>query len=168
MISLECELKAAEMFFAVAGFYSTEEVIMARNQTKTQSEISIAKSAAKSTRQIWLAGLGAFVKAQEEGNKAFVALVKEGERIQKKNRKVAEERIALVSTKVSDGWGRLGQGFEDRVARTLSSLGVPSKKDIDKLSKRIAELTVMIQKLVMAEEAAAPKSAKVETLVRAA
>mgnify|MGYP001117363685 FL=1 len=140
---------------------------MARNQTRTQTEISIAQAAAKSTQQIWLAGLGAFVKAQEEGNKAFVALVKEGERIQKKNRKVAEERIAQVSTKVSDGWGRLEQGFEDRVARTLSSLGVPSKKDIDKLSKRIAELTVMIQKLVKAEEAAV-KPAKVETLVRAA
>ena len=167
MISLECELKVADRWFVIGGFYFKEEVIMARNQTKTQSEISIAESAAKSTRQIWLAGLGAFVKAQEEGNKAFVALVKEGERIQKKNRKVAEESIALVSTKVSDGWGRLEQGFEDRVARTLSSLGVPSKKDIDKLSKRIAELTVMIQKLVKAEEAA-PKSAKVETLVRAA
>lgn len=141
---------------------------MARNQTRTQTEISIAQAAAKSTQQIWLAGLGAFVKAQEEGNKAFVALVKEGERIQRKNRKVAEERIAQVSTKVSDGWGRLEQGFEDRVARTLSSLGVPSKKDIDKLSKRIAELTVLIQKLVKAEEAAAVKPAKVETLVRAA
>ena len=141
---------------------------MARNQTRTQTEISIAQAAAKSTQQIWLAGLGAFVKAQEEGNKAFVALVKEGERIQKKNRKVAEERIAQVSTKVSDGWGRLEQGFEDRVARTLSSLGVPSKKDIDKLSKRIAELTVMIQKLVKADEVAAVKPAKVETLVRAA
>lgn len=141
---------------------------MARNQTRTQTEISIAQAAAKSTQQIWLAGLGTFVKAQEEGNKAFVALVKEGERIQKKNRKVAEERIAQVSTKVSDGWGRLEQGFEDRVARTLSSLGVPSKKDIDKLSKRIAELTVMIQKLVKADEVAAVKPAKVETLVRAA
>ena len=141
---------------------------MARNQTKTQSEISIAQAVANSPRQIWLAGLGAFVKAQEEGNKAFVALVKEGERVQKKNRKVAEESIALVSTRVSDSWGRLEQGFEDRVARTLSSLGVPSKKDIDKLSKRIAELTVMIQKLVKAEEAPAVKPAKVETLVRAA
>lgn len=141
---------------------------MARNQTLTKSEPGIAQVVAQSPRQIWLAGLGAFVKAQKEGSKAFVELVKEGERVQKKNRKMAEERIAEVSTKVTNGWGRLEQGFEDRVARTLSSLGVPSKKDIDKLSKRIAELTAMIQKLVKAEEAAAPKAAKVETLVRAA
>jgi hypothetical protein len=46
--------------------------------------------------------------------------------------------------------------FEDRVARALSSLGVPTKKEIDKLSKRVAELTAVVQKLTEAQEAAKP------------
>ena len=32
----------------------------------------------ESTQQIWLAGLGAYAKAQEEGGKIFEALVQEG------------------------------------------------------------------------------------------
>ena len=89
----------------------------------------------ESAHQIWLAGLGAFSKAQEEGSKVFDALVKEGESIQKKTRQVADEQIAAVAGKATGTWDRLEQVFEDRVARALSSLGVPSKKDIDKLSK---------------------------------
>ena len=37
-----------------------------------------------SAQQIWLAGLGAFSKAQEEGGKVFDTLVKEGLTIQRK------------------------------------------------------------------------------------
>ena len=42
----------------------------------------------ESAQQIWLAGLGAFAKAQQEGTKVFDALIREGEAIQKKTRKV--------------------------------------------------------------------------------
>lgn len=38
-----------------------------------------AQTVKDSAQQIWLAGLGAFVKAQAEGMKAFNTLVKEGE-----------------------------------------------------------------------------------------
>ena len=44
--------------------------------------------------------------------------------------------------------------FEERVSRALSSLGVPTKKDIDKLTKRVAELTALVQKLTEEAEAA--------------
>ena len=153
---------------------------MAKKQATNKSETTFAQSAKESTQQVLLAGLGAFSKAQDEGNKAiskaqeqsskaFVKLVKEGESIQKKTRKVADEKIALVSNKASDSWGRLEQVFEDRVARALSSLGVPSKKDIDKLSKRITELNAAVQKLAKMQETPAPKvAAKVEKLPEAA
>ena len=36
-----------------------------------------------SAQQIWLAGLGAFAKMQQEGSKAFEALVKDGVGVQK-------------------------------------------------------------------------------------
>lgn len=127
---------------------------------KALSENQLAQTVKDSAHQIWLAGLGAFAKAQEEGNKVFDALVKEGETIQKKTRQAADEKIAVVTGKAVGTWDRLEQVFEDRVAKALGSLGVPTKKDIDKLSKRVAELTAVVQKLTEAQEAAEKAAAK--------
>ena len=121
------------------------------------TENQLAMTVKDSAQQIWLAGLGAFAKAQEEGGKVFEALVKEGETIQARTRKLTDEKIAVVAGKAAGTWDRLEQVFEDRVARALGSLGVPSKKDIDKLSKRVVELTAVVQGLTEAK--AAPKPA---------
>ncbi|MGL4714763.1 MAG: phasin family protein [Aeromonas sp.] len=110
----------------------------------------------ESTQQIWLAGLGAYAKAQEEGGKIFEALVQEGEALQAKTRQSADEKIAAVADKTAGTWGRLELVFEERVARAVASLGIPTRKDIDKLSKRMAELTEVVQQLLDAEEEQAP------------
>ena len=117
------------------------------SKLKDISDNQLAVTIKDSTQQIWLAGLGAFAKAQQEGGKVFDALVKEGESLQKKTRQMADERVAAVAGRAADTWDRLEQVFEDRVARALGSLGVPSKKEIDKLSKRVAELTAAVQAL---------------------
>ena len=65
------------------------------------SENQLASTVKESAQQIWLAGLGAFAKAQEEGGKVFDALVKEGESIQSKTRKMTDERIAQVAGKAA-------------------------------------------------------------------
>ena len=121
------------------------------------TENQLALTVKDSAQQIWLAGLGAFAKAQEEGGKVLDALVREGETIQARTRKMTDEKIAVVAGKATGTWDRLEQVFEDRVARSLASLGVPSKKDIDKLSKRVVELTAVVQSL--AEVKAAPMAA---------
>ncbi|HHQ4580782.1 TPA: phasin family protein [Aeromonas hydrophila] len=105
----------------------------------------------ESTQQIWLAGLGAYAKAQEEGGKIFEALVQEGEALQTRTRQSADEKIAAMTDKTAGTWGRLEQVFEDRVARAVASLGIPTRKDIDKLSKRMAELTEVVQQLIDAQ-----------------
>lgn len=128
---------------------------LAGNLTENQ----LASTVKESAQQIWLAGLGAFAKAQEEGNKVFDALVKEGENIQSKTRKMTDEKMAQVAGKAAGTWDRLEQVFEDRVARSLGSLGVPSKKDIEKLSKRVAELTAVVQGLTEAQAKAVAKPA---------
>ena len=120
------------------------------------SENQLAQTVKDSAHQIWLAGLGAFAKAQEEGGKVFDALVREGEGIQARTRKLTDEKIAVVTGKAAGTWDRLEQVFEERVARALGSLGVPSKKDIDKLSRRVVELTAVVQELT--EGKAAPKA----------
>jgi len=44
---------------------------------------ALASSVKESAQQIWLAGMGAFAKAQAEGKQVFEALVKEGASLQK-------------------------------------------------------------------------------------
>lgn len=123
-----------------------------------------------SAQQIWLAGLGAFSKAQEEGGKAFESLVKEGLSIQRKTQAVAEERISEassrmssmateISSKATGQWDKLENLFEERVAKALNKLGVPSARDVDALIARIDELSQHVQRLSGKPVAAAKKAA---------
>jgi poly(hydroxyalkanoate) granule-associated protein len=106
----------------------------------------LAKTVRESAQQIWLAGLGAFAKAQAEGSKVFDALVKEGQTIHRKTRKVAESKVdemtstlGKMATKATNratgGWDKLESVFENRVARALHRIGVPTDKDINNLAK---------------------------------
>lgn len=119
------------------------------------TERQLAQTIRDSAQQIWLAGLGAFAKAQEEGTKVFEALVKEGEAIQKKTRDAAEDKVVEVRRAATGTWDKLESVFEDRVARALHSLNVPTKQDIDELSARIQELTLATRKLAAEPETSA-------------
>ena len=112
----------------------------------------LASKIKDSANQIWLAGLGAFAKAQAEGGKVFDALVQEGEAMQNRARKTAEDTLSDVKSKATGTWDKLEQVFEDRVARALHSLSVPTRKDVDTLAKRVAELTKVAEKLSEALE----------------
>ena len=131
------------------------------------TDSKLADTVRDSAQQIWLAGLGAFSKAQEEGVKVFDALVKEGKGLEAKTRKLTEERVGEVTeqvnkaarnatSKANAAWDKLEQVFEDRVARSLNSLGVPTNKDIQSLSKQVAELSATVKAL----RAKQPKAAK--------
>ena len=110
-------------------------------------ESQVTDKIRESAGQIWLAGLGAFATAQKEGVKMFEALVAEGEKFQERTKGATDERIADVRARATGAWDKLEQVFEDRVARALHSLSVPSRKDIDVLSHRVAELTKIARKL---------------------
>ena len=125
------------------------------------SDSQLATKIKDSANQIWLAGLGAFAKAQAEGGKVFDALVQEGEAKQNRARKTAEDTLSDVKSKATGTWDKLEQVFEDRVARALHSLSVPTRKDVDTLAKRVAELTKVAEKLSEALEEQS-KHAKVE------
>lgn len=126
-----------------------------------------------SAQQIWQAGLGAFTRAQAEGTKAFESLVKEGVSMQRKTQAAAEEKISEatnkmshmatgIGSKASGQWDKLENIFEDRVAKALNKLGVPSAKDINALIVRIDELNKAVQKLsakTPAAKSAAPAAA---------
>ncbi len=138
------------------------------------AEGHLAATIRGSARQIWLAGLGAFGKAQEEGAKVFEALVQEGKLLEGKTRKFAEGRMSAVSSrfgkaaneatarataKATATWDKLEQVFETRVARALNRLSVPTSRELQALSKRVEELAAKVQKRAGAPRRASTRKA---------
>jgi len=136
---------------------------------QTAAQLSEAMKA--SAQQIWLAGLGAFSKAQEEGGKVFESLVKEGTTLQRKTQAVAEERLADATTRMSGlasdlsakatgQWDKLENLFETRVGKALKNLEVPSTEQIDQLAARIDELDRKVARLEARSSAGRPSPAR--------
>ena len=134
----------------------------------------LASSVKESAQQIWLAGMGAFAKAQAEGGKVFEALVKEGSKLQKKTQGLAEDKIGevtgkmsamadTVSAKAGQNWDKLEAIFEQRTAKAMHKLGVPTAKDVEALAKRVDELAAAMAKMGKTSKtttSGTPRSAK--------
>jgi poly(hydroxyalkanoate) granule-associated protein len=127
--------------------------------------LQMAEAVKDSAQQIWLAGLGAFAKAHEEGGKVFESLVKEGLTLQRKTQATAEERLAEATSKITDmatgltaratgQWDKLETIFEDRVAKALNRLGMPSAQDLNALVARIEALEAQLAKTTAADKSA--------------
>ncbi len=135
------------------------------------SEASSAPSE-ESSQHIWLAGLGAMAKAQSQGTKAFEALIADGLTFQRKTQMAAQEKITAATEQLSHlakDFGQQSTGridrlehlFEDRVARALPRLGIPSLADLEALSERVAHLEAQLAKISQRTKiAAVPKAAK--------
>ena len=134
---------------------------------------ALAGQVKDSAQQIWLAGMGAFSRAQAEGTKVFEALVKEGSTLQKKTQSAAEEKIGEVTSKMTSmagdvqaragqQWDKLESIFEERTSKAMNKLGVPSAKDVAALVARIDELSAQVAKLAKGApaKAAAKPAAK--------
>ena len=96
-----------------------------------------------SAQHIWLAGLGAFAKAQEEGTKVFENLVKEGSHLQQTTQQ-AQAKMTEAAEKVgqmaSGQMDKLETIFEERVAKALKSMGLPNAQDLADLKARVKQL----------------------------
>ena len=121
-------------------------------------DAALAGSVKDSAQHIWLAGMGAFSKAQEEGTKMFESLVQEGLHLQRKTQGLAEDKISevtgkmsamagSVSSKAGQNWDKLEGIFEQRTAKAMNKLGVPTAKDVDALVKRVEALAAAVAKL---------------------
>lgn len=133
----------------------------------------------ESAQQIWSAGLAAFAKAQNNSGKAFDSLAEEGARIQKKTQASTEERLGAVASRMSDmagevgtragqHWDKLESIFEDRVARALNRLGVPSAQDVAALHARLDALTQALKAQGGSVSSAVPATAAAPAAARKA
>lgn len=118
------------------------------SEKKFQNEVK------DSVHKIFMAGLGALATAEEEGSKLFNNLVERGETYESRGKETWEE----VKSKVDDAkdkakeqagstYEKFGGQVDDAVAATLGRMGVPSREEIATLTKRVEELTVLVEKL---------------------
>lgn len=152
---------------------------------KVQRKSTVSKlttPVAETAREVYLAGLGALNIAQQEGGKVieqggklFERLVEEGGKLESRTRKDIEgavsnlrgevdsrlngvkERTEAVRKQAADNWDKLEKIFEERVARALASLGIPTRDDINGLSKRVQELAEQVASLQSGKSAASAK-----------
>ena len=132
------------------------------NENRTQSDEEkaeqehqqLADRIKDSARQIWLAGLGAYTKAEEDTGRFFDRLVREGEALEDKTRgavgrqvKAVEDRVGEVKERATGTWDRLESVFDQRVSRALDRLGIPSPGRVRALEERVEALEKEVAKL---------------------
>lgn len=111
----------------------------------------LAGSLRGSARQIWLAGLGALARAQQEGSKLFDTLAREGASLQGKLEpqtqaqfERARTTVAGLAAKASD---RIEELFEQRVSKAIDRLDVPLGSEFDALTARVEALERAVEAL---------------------
>jgi poly(hydroxyalkanoate) granule-associated protein len=144
---------------------------------------ALAQTIKDSAQQIWLAGMGAFAKAQAEGTQTFEKLIKDGLNLQKKTQGAAEDKInevtgrmtamaGEVTAKAGQHWDKLESIFEQRTAKAMTRLGVPTANDMATLQARIDKLSADVARLggkkTPAKTAATKKTAVKKTAARPA
>lgn len=115
-----------------------------KNKVKNNVQRRSVLDFRKYTKQIWLAGLGAFSRAEEEGNKLFDSLVKVGEELESKTTDLAEHTVERVAVKtkeqVIDTKDKIERILDQSVHLSLSRIGLVTPKDIQHLEKMIIQL----------------------------
>ena len=146
-----------------------------RGGGKAQAQAErLSNTLSESAQQIWLAGVGAFGRAQAEGHKLFEALVKEGLSLEKTARGFAggradfvrdavENHVGQARERATDTWDKLEKVFESRVSRALGRLGVPGSQELKALTTRVEELAREVHKL---NTKATPKAGATRSVAR--
>jgi len=124
------------------------------NDKKPENDPQLAAKIKGSARQIWLAGLGAYTKAEEDTGRFFERLVQEGEQLENRTRGVVEKQIRSVEDRVegvreraTGTWDRLEHLFDERVSGALRRLGIHRQEDIEALEHRIEVLEAELSAL---------------------
>ncbi len=159
--------------------------------TKKSGGAQFEEKVKKSANRIWLAGLGAFALAEEEGSKLFRSLVSKGEGYEEQGKaqfdrvrervevlaEAARDKVGEVADEVKEkagaAWGKVGDDVDGTLSAALHKVGVPTKAEINRLTRRIEELTALVEKKVArpaarpaAKQAAARKPAAKKSTAR--
>jgi len=111
--------------------------------TTKKTERNVQDDVRESAHRVWLAGLGALAAAEEEGSKLFKRLVEKGEKLEAKGK----ERVDEAKSKVGSAWEDVGEKLDEQIAKALHRMGVPTRDEIRKLTRRVEELAAKVDQL---------------------
>lgn len=132
----------------------TPKAIIATTTQKAQDAVEKVQETAQN---VWFAGLGALTMAEDQGGKLFKTLVKKGEVVDSKNKKVygsmvkdVSARIEVVKESVVDATSgtinKIESGLESSMAGVLHTFGVPTRSEIKTLTRKVDALTESVNK----------------------
>ena len=120
---------------------------MAKKKKKSKE---IQNDIMESAHKVWLAGLGAVAMAEQEGGKFFSNLMEQGQKIENKSKKQVEKAKGTVSgmkTVAESYWETFGRTVDDQMTAVIHRIGVPTKDEIETLTKKVEDLTVAVDNL---------------------
>ncbi len=125
-----------------------------KKRSKKTVNAPVTHRIADSAQQVWLAGLGALAKAQEEGGRAFESLVEAGEELETRTREFAQhaadevrEKTHAAGESAQENVDRFEQALDKKLAKSLDKFSVPSKDEFDALTQRLDELAKSVESL---------------------
>ena len=120
--------------------------------TTTNDPKKLQDDLKESAYRVWLAGLGALAAAGEEGAKAFTRLVDRGRELEDRSKDdiktqadKAREQFDKAKGKAEGQWDEWSEKLDDVLTRSLHRLGVPTRDEIQTLTRRVEELTSKIE-----------------------
>lgn len=132
--------------------------VILKKKEDTQNSLGEVRGYA---RKIWLAGLGAYARVGQEGADYLKELVKAGETVEKRGKKRIDHELDAANTQIDSVKGeitnvkgkvevqldKIEKAFDTRVASALNRIGIPSKHDVEALSAKLEELTLLLDRV---------------------
>lgn len=112
------------------------------NTTQTNSK-KLQDELAESAHRIWLAGLGALAAAEQEGTKVFNRLVDRGKEVESRGKQQFQD----ARGRAENAWSGMGDKVDEKVTAALHRLGVPTREEIQDLTRRVEELNAKVEQL---------------------
>ena len=107
-----------------------------------------------SAHKVWLAGLGAVAMAEDEGSKIFSDLVSKGKKLERRSKKQTQEQmekakgtVAGLKVVAESYWETFSRTVDDSVTTVVHRIGVPTKEEIETLTKKVEDLTAAVDNL---------------------
>ena len=112
---------------------------MTQETKNTQDELK------DKAREIWLAGLGLFSSAEEEGTKLFNQFLDKGKELMKKGEEIekkGKEKLNLEST-LDD----ISSFMKDKLNTAFETIGVSTHSEVKDLTEKVDKLTASVAEL---------------------
>lgn len=119
----------------------------AQSASKAREARGIGHDLMVAGRSVWLAGLGVVATVEEESSTVFANLVKEGRRVETRERNAAKDVYDQASKRLGTLRAKAEESVQDVMSGALHRFGVPSRDDISALLARVEQLSAKVNAL---------------------